>query len=39
MRIGMSILFGIFVCFALAHAAKPGIRLVKIQDPITPVTA
>jgi len=39
MRIGMSMFIGMFVCVALAHAAKDRIRLVEIQDPITPVTA
>lgn len=39
MRIGMSIIIGIFVCAALAHAARDRIRLVGIHDPITPVTA
>ena len=39
MRIGMSTFIVMFVCVALAHAAKDRIRLVEIQDPITPVTA
>jgi len=39
MRIAMGFFLAIVACFALAHAAQPGIRLVKIQDPITPVTA
>ena len=39
MRIGMSIIIGVFVCAALANAARDKIRLVEIHDPITPVTA
>jgi membrane-bound serine protease (ClpP class) len=39
MRIGMSMFIGMLVCIALAHAAQNRIRLVEIQDPITPVTA
>lgn len=39
MRIVMSMFIGLCVCAALAHAAKDRIRLVEIQDPITPVTA
>src|SRR5450631_4500089 len=39
MRIVMSSIIGLFVCAALAHAARDRIRLVGIHDPITPVTA
>jgi len=39
MRIGISIVIGLLVCAALATAARERIRLVGIQDPITPVTA
>jgi membrane-bound serine protease (ClpP class) len=39
MRIGMSIIISVFVCAALAMAAREKIRLVGIHDPITPVTA
>jgi len=39
MRIGMSMIIGLCVCAALAHAARDRIRLVGIHDPVTPVTA
>lgn len=39
MRIGMSMIIGVFVCAALVYAAQDKIRLVGIHDPITPVTA
>ena len=39
MRWGMSIIIAVFVCAALANAARDRIRLVGIHDPITPVTA
>ena len=39
MRISMSFVIGLFVCVALVHAAQDRIRLVGINDPITPVTA
>jgi membrane-bound serine protease (ClpP class) len=39
MRIGMSIIIAVFVCAALANAARDNIRLIGIHDPVTPVTA
>jgi membrane-bound serine protease (ClpP class) len=38
MRIAMFII-GLFICAALGHAAQDRIRLVVINDPVTPVTA
>jgi membrane-bound serine protease (ClpP class) len=39
MRIGMSIIIGVFVYASLVCAAQDKVRLVGIHDPITPVTA
>lgn len=39
MRIGLSMITGLFVCAALVYASPVRIRLVAIHDPITPVTA
>lgn len=39
MRIAMNFIVGLFVCAALGHAAQDRIRLVGINDPVTPVTA
>ncbi|MGB9079742.1 MAG: hypothetical protein WCD00_00490 [Desulfuromonadaceae bacterium] len=39
MRIVMSSVIGLFVCAALVFASQEKIRLIGINDPITPVTA
>ena len=39
MRICVSIIIGVFVCAAQVNAAQDKIRLIGIDDPITPVTA
>ena len=39
MRICMSLVMGVFICAALVFAAQEKIRLIGINDPITPVTA
>ncbi len=39
MRIGVKVIIALFFCAALAAAAEERIRLIGINDPITPVTA
>ncbi|MFZ2950224.1 MAG: nodulation protein NfeD [Desulfuromonadaceae bacterium] len=39
MRIVMSSVIGLFICAALVFASREKIRLIGINDPITPVTA